>query len=444
MKKSNQYQVRGGMLAGMLPLLCGTVLMQRFHEKPDDDGGSTAVLEGLQAAKKQMDDITTKVDQWMPETKKASEELTKLKNSFEGFDSQVANITKTMNQLRLQLARERSISFADPVERILQDDEQRTLLSAMFRKALAHRGAQLSERHVKALSEASSPGSLTVNAALSRNIYELLPSYGIWSTLAVEQLGTLTTKFLVDTVDPIAYVIDEAGAFTDDSNIAGASVSATVVKIGVILKISRELLQDAERDIPGSVLKKFARAIAYRLDYLAFRADGTADATHGGCTGVFNYGTLATAASGNTTMETLDFEDITAVLLTPGVEALNRASRWWMHPHILVRFLHIKDSNGRPIFLTSTEAPTPGGIGSILGFPVTLGNVLPTTNTAGSKVAAFGDPDSFVVGIRQDVETMWSEHAYFANDQVGVRGVMRAAAKGRLATGIALLKTAAS
>jgi HK97 family phage major capsid protein len=408
-----------------------------LHEAPDD----AVLLKAVRDAGDQMKTLTTNVDNWQKENKKALEDLTTAKNKHaDDFDL----LNKSLKQVQLAMHRERMMMIGNPVQRISADEEQRTLLNAIVR-TMTKQPLNASQNEVmKALAEGSSPGSLGLVTALNKNIYDLLPDYGIWNTLAVEPVGTLTTNFVVDTVDPIAQFIDEAGAIADDTNIAGTSVAATVKKIAVLVKISRELLQDSEFDVTGRLLVKIARAIAYRFDFAAFRADGTADATNGGATGVFNFGTVYTAASGNTTMETLDFEDFTSTIMTPDVAALSRMCRWWMHPHILVRCLHVKDSNGRPIFLTAIEAPTPGAVGSILGFPVTLGNALPNTNSAGNKMAAFGDPDAFVVAPRQATEIAQSEHIYFPNDQVAVRGIARAGFKGRKATGLALLKTAAS
>jgi HK97 family phage major capsid protein len=402
------------------------------------------LLAGVTAAGKQMDALTTQVDQWHTDTKKAAEDFTKAKNDFDGLSSSVKAFEQTIAKFRMQMACEKRMAFGDPIQRIVADEEKRTLVNALVRSVLAPLGVKMSEAHQKALSEGSTPGSTYLKSDLAKDIYDVLSSYGIWNTLSVERLGTLTTNFPVATADPIAQFIDEAGAISDDTNIAGSTVAATVKKIAVALYLSRELLQDSEYDVTSRVMKMFGRATAKRMDYAAFRADGTADATNGGFTGLFQFGTLVTAASGNTTMETLDFEDITSVLLTPGEEILNTAARWWLHQHILIRLLHIKDSNGRPIFLTALEAPAPNSVGTILGYPVTTGNICPTTNSAGSRVLSFGDPDGFAVGIRQDLEIASSEHVRFLNDQVTFRGVARASFKGKAATSFGVLRTAAS
>ncbi len=214
--------------------------------------------------------------------------------------------------------------------------------------------------------------------------------------------------------------------------------------IAVLLNVSLQLLQDSEFDVTADVLNDFIEAVNYRLDHAVFTADGDADATDGGMSGIFVGGTTVSAASGNTTMETLDFEDVTGCLLGVDSAVLSRPAKWWMHPFILVRMLHIKDGNGRPLFLTANEAPTPAGLGSILGYPVELVEAAPSANTAGSAVAVFGDPAAQIVGVRQDFAFEASDHHKWNAYQRSFRGILRAGTKIRRATALGVLTLAAS
>jgi HK97 family phage major capsid protein len=89
----------------------------------------------------------------------------------------------------------------------------------------------------------------------------------------------------------------------------------------------------------------------------------------------------------------------------------------------------VKDKNGRPLFQTYTEAPMPGGIGNILGAPVRLTAVAPTTNAASATPAVFGDPMGQAVGIRQDVEFATSDDIKFAENMRAFRALIRAGVK---------------
>jgi HK97 family phage major capsid protein len=170
------------------------------------------------------------------------------------------------------------------------------------------------------------------------------------------------------------------------------------------------------------------------------QADGGADATDGGFTGIFGGGgTAAAAVAGNVTTETTDFEDWTRCLLTVDAGILSRPCKWWLHPQHIIRALSVKDSNGRPIFLTALEAPTAGGIGSILGYPVVPSHAAPTANAANAKVAVFGDPEGLIVGMRNGFEMEASDHAGFTTYERYFRGVARAGVIVRKATAFAVL-----
>jgi len=75
---------------------------------------------------------------------------------------------------------------------------------------------------------------------------------------------------------------------------------------------------------------------------------------------------------------------------------------------------------------------------------VTLVGAAPSGNTAGSKVAAFGDPQSFAVGVRKDFELATSEEFKWDTFQISFRGVGRADGVGRRADGSAILTLAAA
>jgi HK97 family phage major capsid protein len=401
----------------------------------------------MEQAKTGVEKLTQDFDRLDKETKKNFEDLTRLKNN----QGSLEDTLKAIQKVNLSLANERRMAFGTPIQRICNDPEKRARFNAWVRMAVDNNGdmTKIAKELMKALGEDSSPGSTLINAELAQDIYDSLAMYGAWNTLGVRRLGTKIQKLPIKTVRPIAYVLmSEGDTLADDANKAGTSVDLEVEIIAVLLNVSMQLIQDSEFDITSDILNDFAEAFAYRLDFLAFAANGTSTGTaaklHGGMTGLFNFGTAAAAASGNTTVETLDFEDVTKCRLTVDSGVNSRATKWWMHPFILTRMLSIKDSNGRPIFLTALEAPTPGAIGSILGSPVVLVEAAPSTNSASAKVAVYGDPQAYCVGIRQDFTFESSDHHKWNTLQRSFRGYGRAGTKGRKASALATLTLAAS
>jgi HK97 family phage major capsid protein len=102
-----------------------------------------------------------------------------------------------------------------------------------------------------------------------------------------------------------------------------------------------------------------------------------------------------------------------------------------MHPTVLAKVALVKDLNGRPIFQTALEAPSVT-VGSILGRPVVTVDAAPSTDAASAKIAVYGDPDAYVVGIRQDLEIATSEHIKFAENLLAFRALVRAGGKHRI------------
>ena len=430
-----------------LMALSGLGLCEEF--KGDHGGGAAlaekdfqdTVLKGLGESKNQTDQLVKNYDQLDKITKGIFEDITKQKNEFEGLTGQVSSIEQSFKKLSLQLRNEQRVAFGNPVQRILADPEKKCLINAQVRKAL---GAPLSAAHQKALTSGTSPGSTYLNDSLDTDIYDTLGTYGIWNTFDVKMVSTKNNKFLVKTARPVALFFGEGVTIVEDTAKAGVSVTCEAKGIKVILSVPNEFLKDSEVDLSNDILGDFLEAISYRMDWACLQADGTADTADGGMTGIFAGGTASVAATGNVSVETLDFEDVTKCMLTVDEGVLSRESRWWLHPRQLVRFLHIKDGNGRPIFLTATEAPTPAGIGSILGSPAVSSFAAPTANTTSSKIAAYGDPKGMVVGLRHGIEFAESADSLFGDYETQFRGVGYFGNKIKKAGAFAVLTNAAS
>jgi len=246
-----------------------------------DEQFRKTVLEGVGHVRKTTDEMVAKYDNLDTTTKKAFEDLTKLRGEQTDLQSKVDAIQR----IGVALQRESRMANADPIARIAACEEKRTLLNALVRKAASARNpdVRLSEAQRKALNTADSPGSTHLVSDLASDIYDTLSSYGIWSTFAVRNLGTKTTILPVKTVRPVAaWRTSEGGAISDDTNKAGTSGNADVRTMAVLINVANELLQDAEIDVTSDVMMDFAEAIAYRLDWSALQADGTSDATDGG------------------------------------------------------------------------------------------------------------------------------------------------------------------
>lgn len=401
------------------------------------------VLGNQKVMKTSQEEMLTKYDNLDKETKKTFEELTKVKNDFSGFDSQFKSIDLLVKKLQLQMTLEQRMANGGNTlslgQRTIKDKEVTKQVFAQLCRAIGKEDAAR-----RAIGEDSSPGSTLINDDLSTDVYDSLLRFGAWSTLGVRPVGTKNTKIPIKTVRPTAnFVLTEAGTIAQDSAKAGSSITLEVEIIAVLLNVSLQLIEDGEIDIVADVLDDFIEAINFRADFAAFQGSGAADATHGGVTGLFNFGTAATAASTRTSIAATKYDDWLRCLTTVDAAVLGRPARWWMHPTLMAAAIGVQDSNGRPIFQTAMEAPA-GGILNLFGFPVTMVGAAPSANAASAKVAVFGDPRAYAVGMRKQFTFEESDHAGWTTLERSFRGHCRFDAVGARASALAVMTLPAS
>lgn len=424
-------------------------LMEEFNGNANGGGMSTAefqgkVLDTVRNIKTDQEKLLTNYDNLDKETKKTFEELTKVKNDFQGFDGQFKQIDVLVKKLQLQLAMESRMANGGNTlslgQRVIRDKE---LAKSVFGQiALAVGRTDIA---AKALGEDSSPGSTLINDALSADVYDSLLRFGAWATLGVRPVGTKNTKVPVKTARPVAnFILTEAGTISDDTTKAGTNITLEVEVIAVLLNVSLQLLEDGEFDIVADILDDFIEAVNFRCDFAAFQGNGTADATNGGCTGLFNFGTAATATATRTTIAATKYDDWLKCLTTVDAAVLSRPARWWIHPTLMAAAIGVQDSNGRPIFQTALEAPGAGGIVNLFGYPITLVGAAPSTNAASAKVAAFGDPRAYAVGMRKQFTFEASDQARWTTLERSFRGHCRFDAVGARASALSVLTLPAS
>lgn len=452
-----------GVSMAMLPILGLPLLKQDIAtgETPGGGGGGmseadfrTKTLEGVGAIRKQFETLEKNFQAIDSDSKKLADDFGKHVKAFECLPSQVADITRTIQQIQLKVANERRAAFGSPIDFISSDDQMRNAVNGMIRMAARSNNLDVPitddqkkgyEDYRRAIATTGSPGSTYVNAQLLPAIYSLIAEFGIWRRFDVIPVGTGSVKMIVDSSDPVMAWTAENTA-SSEASYTGASVAATIGKLLGWIQVSRESLEDSEIDLSGHILRKFANATAKALDFACTSADGGADATDGGYTGIFGgSGTAAVAVAGNVSVATLDYEDWLAAMLAVDASVLSRpTAAWVIHPQMLVRALAIKDLNGRPIFLPSTDAPALGAVGSILGYPVVLSHTANATDGVSKRIAVFGDLMGQAVCLRNDFEFAASDQAKFTEDSVVFRARARGAAKTKVATAFGVLTTAAS
>lgn len=402
------------------------------------------ILGEVKTIRSTTDQLTQNFDNLDKSTKKDFEDLRK---SIANDKASVEERLRSIQKVNASLARESRAAFGDPRQRILADDEKKARLFASVALALAPEHPKLRDvatNILKDIGEDATPGSTYIDDELIPDVYDALLRYGAWSSLGVRNMGTKQAKIPVKTARPVAnFILTEGGAISADSTKAGTTATLEAEVIAVLLSASRQLLDDAELDVVADILDDFIEAVNLRMDYGCFVGDGTADATHGGITGVFEFGTGVAADATRTTIAATKYTDWLKCLTGVDAAVLARPACWWMHPSIAAAAIGVKDDNGRPIFQTAQEAPM-GGVLSMFGYPVKLVGTAPSTDAANNKIAAFGDPRAFAVGMRKGFEFDRSEHYAFNTYEHTFRGIARGDGIGLDASALTVLSTPAS
>jgi len=212
--------------------------------------------------------------------------------------------------------------------------------------------------------------------------------------------------------------MDEESAFTE-SDEAFTQVTLSAYKLGTMLKVSEELLNDSYFDLEAYIAAEFARRIgaaeeeAFLTGDASSKPTGLLHATGGASLGV-------TAAS--TTAITLDeVLDLYHSLKT----AYRKNASFLVNDATVKKIRKLKDGQGQYLWQPSLKAGTPD---TILNRPVITSQYMPTAE-AGAKTILFGDFNYYWIADRQGRTFKRLNELYAANGQVGFLASQRLDAK---------------
>ncbi|MDR3459555.1 MAG: phage major capsid protein [Verrucomicrobiae bacterium] len=412
-------------------------------------GGVNSLIEeqgGFKTAQQKILDDLGRSDK---EVKAALEDLTKVKNTM---NTTTEDLVKRMEKVQRQVKANARSSFRNPVERVLANEETRFVLNAMARVVAFEKGLgpKPDEAFVKAIDDYrpkakaltgvdAGLGQATVPTDTFNEIYDLMLEYGDYATLGVQRVGARLNVLPIATARPQFYWIGSQSTLAEGSTITSGAFTGTQVlnvinTCAVLMYIARELLADSTVDLAPYVLHQMIESSNWGLDTAAFIGNGNQDTTNAGYIGIFNAALANTnlayvAGAGRTGCAILKLDDFLNTMLTVSPEVLNRKPKWWAHSQNIARAALIRDNNGRPIFQTWLEVPTPGAIGSILGSPIHPTAVAPNVDGPSTTPFVFGDPMGQNVAIRADLELATSDDIGFPQNLRAFRALVRAGVK---------------
>lgn len=208
--------------------------------------------------------------------------------------------------------------------------------------------------------------------------------------------------------------VDEEGTITDSDD-AFSQVSIGAYKLGTLIKVSNELLNDSVFNLESYISKEFARRIGNKEEDAFFNGDGV-----GKPTGIFNktggasLGVTAASAAAITADELID--------LFYSLKAPYRKKAVWVLNDSTVKAIRkLKDANGNYLWQPALTAGTPD---TILGRPVFTSAFVPEIK-AGAKTIAFGDFSYYWIADRQGRNFKKLSELYAATDQTGFVATQR-------------------
>lgn len=260
-----------------------------------------------------------------------------------------------------------------------------------------------------------SEGGYLVPDEFERTLVEALEEQNIFRTLAhVIQTSSGDRKIPVVASKGSASWVDEEGAIPESDDSFG-QVSIGAYKLGTMIKVSEELLNDSVFDLEAYISREFARRIGNKEEEAFFTGDGTGKPLGVlAATGGAEVGVTAAAASAFTADEIFDlFYSLKAPYRRSAVFVMNDAS---------VKALRkLKDNNGQYLWQPSLTAGTPD---TLLNRPVYTSAFMPAL-AAGAKSILFGDLSYYWVADRQGRSFRRLGELYAPTGQVGFLATQR-------------------
>lgn len=269
-------------------------------------------------------------------------------------------------------------------------------------------------------------GGFVVPEEMESAVINLRESYGVFRRESrIVPMGSDVKNIPRRTGGLTAYFAGDNDAMTA-SDKAWDSIGLTARKLYALCKYSSELNEDAIINIGDDLTDEIAFAFANKEDECGFNGTGTS--TYGGMVGVLNAvaaGGIYTALTGNTAFSTLDLADFEGIVgKLPQYAEAN--AKWYIsragYYASMARLMDAGGGNSITELANGVRQPL------FLGYPVVFTQVLNSTLTAqiSTKVFCFGDLRlGTAFGNRRGMSVMVSEHAYFAYDQLAIRGIER-------------------
>ena len=208
--------------------------------------------------------------------------------------------------------------------------------------------------------------------------------------------------------------IDEEGVYPESDD-SFTQLTLGAHKLGTMIKVSEELLNDSVFDLESYMTREFARRIGDKEEEAFFTGNGVSKplgilADAGGA----QVATTAASATGVTGDELID---VYYALKTP----YRKNAIWIMNDATVKAVRKLKDSTGQYLWQVGLRAGDPD---LLLGKPIRTSAFMPTP-AAGAKTIAFGDYSHYWIADRQGRSFKRLNELFAATGQVGFLATQR-------------------
>lgn len=326
----------------------------------------------------------------------------------------------------LEAGLEKSVN--EPVARSQQvgetpeDNEEEKYRNA-FWKAVRYGKSELESDERKLINQRSlnigtdAEGGYTVPDEFERQLIDTLADEVVMRSLAtVRQSGSGDRQIPVISDHGTAAWLDEEAAYSEsdityDQKLIGAH------KLGRIIKVSEEFLQDSYMNVADHIRQVFGRTFGEAEENAFVQGNGTGKPE----------GVLEGAEKG---LDAAATDAITSLELIELYHSLRRPYRpraaWLASDNAIKAIRELKDSNDQFIWQPGLQGGEPD---RILGRPVYVSDEMPDLG-ASNKPIAFGDYSNYWIMDRRGVTMQRLNELYAENGQVGFR--MRKRTDGKL------------
>jgi HK97 family phage major capsid protein len=230
-----------------------------------------------------------------------------------------------------------------------------------------------------------------VDSELSAEIRHLVTEYG------VARREFFTTALSKNSYEANALATDVTVAWVSETGVIAstqvvlAQEELKLKKLGAIVSLTRELIDDSEVDLFSFIATRVAEGFAKAEDKAFFVGEGSGDTTNGEFTGLTNNTTIpdVTLASTKDAVSDITVENIYAMIdeLPEGAQA---NAKFYGNRTVKSALRLLKDGEGRYIF---ADPINNAGFATLAGKPFVTVEVMPTatTATAGDTVLIYGD-----------------------------------------------------